>query len=77
MRKTLIPAVIALALSACDSSTIQSGPSQSSIVIPDTARENLTSLPSVNFDGRYETTARPELGTSTDSGGGADSAEVR
>jgi hypothetical protein len=80
MYKLTISAIAALALTACDSSSVSNGASggatESSISIAATQRDTLDSLPNVSFNGQYETTARPELGTGGGGGGGDDSSLV-
>lgn len=69
MRISLFFAIASLGLVACDSSSVSPTSSQSAITIANTPRETLTALPTISFNGQYETTANPELGV-----GGGDEA---
>lgn len=75
MKKTYFPLIPLILLTACDSGDISNngtitGTQQSDIVISEDPRELLTALPSIDFNGQYQTRARPEMGTVADTGSG-------
>ncbi len=75
MKNAFLPVVLALSVTACGSSDnpVVEPPGENStggIVIGDAPREALAPIPSVSFNGQYETTARPELGVGGSSTGG-------
>jgi len=75
MKTPYFPLITLLLLTACDSGDISynsaiTGTPQSNIAIPEDPREMLTSLPTIGFNGQYQTTARPEAGIGGDTGSG-------
>ena len=75
MKKSLILFSLAVSLTACNSSDISGNAPASqnpvnSITIATDPREGLTQIPGIEFNGRYETTARPDLGTGGTTGSG-------
>ncbi len=64
-RPTLLALSLATVLTACNSSDIAENTVETgNIAIPDVQRDALSSLPSIAFNGEYQTTASPERGIS-------------